>query len=217
MKRMLNVMLFVCLVTCLCACGKKEPAIETSLDFGELQETTIESTEDEFAITNKDVPGYEVRETTPQEIRDKQNEEYLIQVQEEYEKESEAILESESAEQVEHSVIVNNENVDVTTLEEEAWYNITERMAKNEYNSLDEVYAEIDNDYASYDNTVKEKVKELAEDNWEYWEQEYAKVENQKSPWTEEELAENPNLIYYTREEIEEMNAKMKEMGIEIR
>jgi len=52
----------LCLVVFFTACSKKE-TVESTEDFGEFQETISESTEDEFAISNQNLPGYEVRET----------------------------------------------------------------------------------------------------------------------------------------------------------
>lgn len=49
----------------LTGCSKKEPAVESSVDFGELESTSeVETTKDIFAVADPNIKGYEIRETT---------------------------------------------------------------------------------------------------------------------------------------------------------
>lgn len=218
MKKVLSVMLFIGLFSCLSACGKKEIVVETSSDFGELQETTIESTEDEFAITNKDVPGYEVRETPENEKREIEQESMVERLNKEYQEEHREELEKESQDKKERTVYEEglNEEVDVTELEDYHYGDIMANISNREYEDIEDVYEEIDDVYSQYSDEVKNKLKDLANENWDYWEKQHQKVDSQKSPWTEEELAENPNLIYYTREEVEAINEGLRKAGIPV-
>ena len=49
----------------LSGCSKKEPVVESSVDFGELESTSEEeTTEDIFAVADPNIKGYEIREST---------------------------------------------------------------------------------------------------------------------------------------------------------
>lgn len=89
MNRKVYLILIISLAVLFTGCNKKEPVISTEAT-AELEQTES-TTEDEFAIgTNKDIPGYEVRETKEQ----KETQRQLSQE----EMESKAIEELESAE-----------------------------------------------------------------------------------------------------------------------
>lgn len=89
MSKRIYLVLLLCVVALFIGCHKKEPDISTEAT-AELEQTES-TTEDEFAIgTNKDIPGYEVRETKEQ----KETQRQLSQE----EMESKAIEELESAE-----------------------------------------------------------------------------------------------------------------------
>lgn len=61
------IMSFMLVLACsLTGCGKKDDVIESSVDFGSIEESTteVETTKDIFAVDDPNIKGYEIRETT---------------------------------------------------------------------------------------------------------------------------------------------------------
>lgn len=204
----------LCLVVTLTACGKKEPITSTEETIE--PEETEATTEDEFAITdNQNLPGYEVRETRKSKEEQQEEREVAIeQLQEDYQESHKEVLESAASEKAEREVIESGLEVDVTELEDYYYSTLVSKIKSQSYSSLDDVYNEIDLKYTAYSNDIRDKLKVLLKEVWDYWEEQYKKVDSQERPWTEEELAENPDLASYTREEVEEINRKARELGI---
>lgn len=65
MNKLMILFMFVFMFS-ITGCSKKEPAVESSADFGSVEESTSEeeTTEDIFAVADPNIKGYEIRETT---------------------------------------------------------------------------------------------------------------------------------------------------------
>lgn len=200
----------------LVGCSKKDPAIESSSteDFGEVESTSeVETTEDIFAVDNTNIAGYEIRETTK----------FQTEILESAEVVKQQALESASAEYAEESkaeqeyfgAVDSNtgETYNVLEIENYSYDKLVTNIKNKQYDGVDLLYADIDTIYENYPKDVRDKLKGNLKEVYEYWEIQYKAVENQERPWTEEELAENPDLAQYTREEVEEINRKLAEMG----
>ena len=104
---------------------------------------------------------------------------------------------------------------DIYELENGAYHTIVDLIVNSQYASLQEVYANVDSIYANYSDEVKNALKAQLKDTYEYWTAQNTKVANQSRPWTAEELAEDPGLAMFTREEVEAEMARLKSLGFQ--
>lgn len=202
-KKYLVLGLLVCL--CLSGCSKNS-SIQSSDSFGDVEESSSLVESSEFSIED---PNFELPTKSHKEIQSELDNSIKVA--------QESLSELES---VENSKFVvsdakSNKNIDIREIEEEEVSKIIDDIKFRKYSSIDEVNNYVDSKFNSYSNEVKLVVKETLKESWDYWESEHKKMDLEK-PWTEEELLENPLRRDYTREEYEEIEKKMHEMGQEI-
>ena len=109
-----------------------------------------------------------------------------------------------------------NENYDIYDifeLENGAYHTMVDAIVNNQYESLDAVYADVDKTYANYSEEIKDGLKAQLKETYDYWEKKHEEIANQPRPWTEEELAEDPDLAMFTREEVEAEMERLRALG----
>ena len=109
-----------------------------------------------------------------------------------------------------------NENYDIYDifeLENGAYHTMVDAIVNNQYASLDAVYADVDKTYANYSKEIKDGLKAQLKETYDYWTTKNQEIANQPRPWTEEELAEDPDLAMFTREEVEAEMKRLEDLG----
>lgn len=203
-KKYLVLGLLVCL--CLSGCSRSSEVVQSSADFGDVEESSSLVESSEFSIED---PNFELPTKSHEEIQLELNTSIKVA--------QESLSELES---VENSKFVvsdakSNQNIDIRDIEEEEVSKIIDDIKFRKYSSIDEVNNYVDSKFNNYSDDVKLTIKETLKESWNYWELEHKKMDSEK-PWTEEELLENPLRRDYTREEYAEIEKKMNEMGQEI-
>ena len=201
----MRVILLLGLLCSLSACGKKE-AVESTEDFGEISTSVEESTEDEFAIgqDNKNLPGYEVRETT------KSYEEQREIVDKKLEEELAAIEATRDVEQESKEIAINEVHTDdgevlmLTEIEDGIVEVLTQKIMDGEITSMDEVRKQLDT--GNYSLEYREDLDEGFEAFLEYWIERRKELEN--DPILDMDiLEENPDWYYHTQTEYDAVKA----------
>ena len=111
-----------------------------------------------------------------------------------------------------------NENYDIYDifeLENGAYHTMVDAIVNNQYESLDAVYADVDKTYANYSKEIKDGLKAQLKETYDYWTAKHQEIANQPRPWTEEELAEDPDLAMFTREEVEAEMKRLNDLGFQ--
>lgn len=203
-RRYLVIGILVCL--CLSGCSKKIDSTQSSDSFGDVEESSSLVESSEFSIED---PNFELPTKSHEEIQSELESSIIVA--------QESLSEFESIESSKYVVEDKNlnQNIDVRGIEENEVSKIIDDIKFRKYSSIDEVNNYVDSKFNNYSNEVKLAVKETLKESWDYWESEHKKMDSEK-PWTEEELLENPLRRDYTREEYEEIEKKMHEIGQEI-
>lgn len=221
MNRKVYLIFILCLAVIFTGCSKKEPAVSTEETIE--TEHTEETTEDEFAINNKNVPGYEVRETkktketqrqlSQEEIESEaiERQESVVAKQKEIDKaKAEALGQTyEETEIYEETYVVDATGEEVWiedigdglvgSMREQVWSgSITEEGMK-------ELEGFIDANFSNESSETKKAIKAYITEQWEEYN---TKLESlaalpPEETWSEKELEENPNLYWFSRSEVD--------------
>lgn len=223
-KFLLTIMLF-CLLCSITACGQKE-IIESTEDFEEIEQTE-EHTEDEFAINDKNVPGYEVRETKATKETQKQlsqeemesiaieEQESIVEKQKEIDKKKAEALgqEYKETEPYEEVYIIDSSGEEVWiedigeglvgSMREQVWSGLIDE------NGMSTIDFFIDENFPDESSETKKAIKAYIEKQWEDYN---VKLESiaalpPEETWSEKELEENPDLYWFSRSEMEYLDS----------
>lgn len=203
-RRYLVIGILVCL--CLSGCSKSNEVVQSSDSFGDVEESSSLVESSEFSIED---PNFELPTKSHEEIQSELESSIIVA--------QESLSEFESIESSKYVVEDKNlnQNIDIRDIEENEVSKIIDDIKFRKYSSIDEVNNYVDSKFNNYSDDVKLTIKETLKESWNYWELEHRKMDSEK-PWTEEELLENPLRRDYTREEYEEIEKKMHEIGQEI-
>lgn len=238
---MKKLMLYLCCgltLFSISGCGKKEEVLDKPVGFGdgkEIVETSAqESSEDAYAIYDNLGGQYDTKETTevPKVLSDEEVDKRLQEVEESVEVYLKEI-EEEKKEYFGEGYKTNEINlVDEYIIDSSGEEVYIEDVGNGLVGSMrDQIYdglitdvgmskldSFIDENFPNESDETKQKIRDYMDYCWEdYTEmQESLAALPPEETWSEEELAENPDLKYYSRSEIDYLNKQLEEAGIEI-